>query len=293
MAAVVAAVLTATSSGGSSTGTPATASGKSAAATLKLAAYKSTSATGYKVAMTMNETVTGSSSGQVTVGITANGSFTPASRAGEMTMSMQVPAASGTQNLTMQMVLAGGTMYMQLPASIMSKLPNAKPWISMNFAQIGKAEGVPALSSLFKSSSSNFSNAGQYLDFLRATSDGSVKDLGESTLDGRQVTQYEADVDLAKLPDAVPAAQRSAVTQMLSELQSKGMNLGGEMPVDAWIDSSHLIRRLQMTYNLTAPGGVTVAANITENILDYGPQPAPTVPSAGETTNLLSLVHHG
>ena len=268
-------------------GSASTGSGQTPAASLKRAAYVSTSAPGYRAAMTMTETISGASSGSKTIALTANGSFSPASRVGDMTMAMQIPTAAGTQNFNMQLVLEGDTIYVKMPAALASKLPGDKPWFSMNLAQMGKASGIPGYGSLL-SSSSNFSNPSQYLDLLRATADGSVKDLGQETIDGVQTTHYQAQVDIAKLPNVVPAADRQAAQQLVSTLQSKGVNT--QMPVDTWIDGSHRIRRIHITYSLSLQGE-SVAVDITENLSDYGSQPAPTAPSADETTNLLSLIH--
>lgn len=286
LAAVAAALVTAGCGSSSATGHRL-----SAAASLKRAAYVSAAASGYKLAMTMSETISGLSSGQkLTVNMTANGSFSPASRLGEVTISAQVPTSSsgGTQSLEMQVVLDRDTMYMRLPATLTSQIPGGKPWVSMNLAAMGKAAGISGLGSLLNSSST-LSSPGQYLDYLRAVSDGSVKDLGQQPMDGREVTHYQADLDLAKLPDAVPAADRPAVERLIAALQKKGVNT--QMPVDAWIDSSHLIRRLHITYNMSVSTGQSVAMDITEAFRDYGPQPAPMTPSPSETTNLLSLMH--
>lgn len=239
--------------------------------------------------MTMQIAVTGQGSGQKTVDMTANGSFSPGSHMAQMVMSMQLPTGTGTQNVDLQMVLDGDTMYLKMPAELASQVPGGKPWVSMNLAQIGKASGIPGYGSLMNSSSS-FTNPGQYLDFLRATTDGSVQDLGQETVDGVQTTHYQADVDLAKLPDAVPAADKQSVEQLTSMLQSKGVNT--QMPVDAWIDAKHQIRRLHITYTMSV-SGESVAMDITENLSDYGPQPAPALPSTSETTNLNSVVSGG
>lgn len=293
LAAVGAAVLTA-GCGSSSSGNGSTSSSSSggakvsaAAATLKRAAYVSTAASGYKVAMAMNISVTGQSSGPQTVTMTANGSISPASRTGDLTMQMELPVNGSTQTVDMNMVMDGDTMYMKMPF-LSNQLPGVQPWLSMNLKQLGKVAGIPGYGSMF-SSSSNFSDPGQYLDFLRAAADGSVKDLGQEPMGGGvQATHYRATVDLSKLANAVPAAERPAIGKLVSTLEGKGMNT--QMPIDAWIDASHHIRRVQLSYTISV-SGQTATAQITENVSDYGPQPAPTIPSKSQTTNLLSLIH--
>ena len=99
------------------------------------------------------------------------------------------------------MVLDGNTVYVKMPAELAG--PGSRREAMAVDEPRADEEGfwIPGDGSLFNSSS-NFSDPGQYLDFLRATADGSVQDLGQETVDGVQTTHYQADVDLAKLPDA-------------------------------------------------------------------------------------------
>jgi hypothetical protein len=250
---------------------------------LQRAAYLSSNATGYKMAMTMRTSAAGQS-----ISMDASGSFTPATHTGSMQMNMQIPTSSGSQPFQAQVVMSKDTMYMQLPASLMSQVPGAKPWLSVNFDQLGKAANIPGIGSLMDSSST-LTNPGQYLDFLRATG-GSVKDVGQETIDGIETTHYQGEIDYSKLPDAVPAADRAATEQLVSALGKYGKI--PEMPVDAWVDQSNLVRRLKTTLNENVKGQ-PVSVVVTEDFTDYGTQPAPTVPDASQTTNLLSLIHGG
>lgn len=293
LAAAGVAVLTA-GCGSSSTG-----SAKSAAASLKRAAYVSTAAPGYKVAMTLHATITRKSSAPATADLSANGSFSPGSRSGEMTISLRTASGgatsstgggfSATMSMNLSVVLDGDTVYVKMPAGLLGrKPPDGKPWLSMNLKQMGNSS-VPGYGSVFNSGS-NFSDPGQYLDFLNATSDGSVKDLGQTTVGGAQATHYQADVDLAKLPDVMPATDKQIVTQLVSMLKSKGLST--QLPVDVWIDGSHHIRRIHITYSLSI-NSVSANLDFTEDLSDYGSQPAPTVPSPDQTTNLSSVLSGG
>ncbi|HTU88200.1 MAG TPA: hypothetical protein VMF57_21650 [Solirubrobacteraceae bacterium] len=263
-----------------------TGSGKVATVNnLTRAADVSSAAPGFKVVMSMRETVP--SAGQV--GMTARGSFSPALHAGAMTMNMVLPPSSGPRTLQLQMVLDKTTVYVKLPAQYATKVPGGKPWLYVDLAQMGKAEGIPGLGSLL-SSTSSLNDPGQYLSFLRATAVGSIKNLGPATVNGVRTTHYSAEVNLAKLPSTVPASQRQSVEQLVATLKQKGVST--QMPINAWIDASHLIRRVQIAY--TAPlDGQSLTADISEDFLQYGPQPAPAVPSPSQSTNLLSLANGG
>jgi hypothetical protein len=251
-------------------------------ATLTRAAYVSSAAPGYKMTMSLRETVP--NAGQVTV--TGNGGFNLVPRReGSMTMHLTLPAAAtaGLGNLQMQAVFVPGTIYMKLPLQLSARLPGGKPWLLINLNQLGKAAGIPGLGQLANASSS-LSNPGQYLQFLRATS-GTVKNLGPATVNGVDTTHYRAVIDLAKLPNAVPASERAAVRQLVAALKSRGTT---QLPMDSWIDSAHLIRRLAMNYSQPINGQQAHVA-LQVDFIGYGRQPSPTVPPASQTQNLLAL----
>jgi hypothetical protein len=71
----------------------------------------------------------------------------------------------------------------------------------------------------------------------------------------------------------------------VSVLRSRGTT---QLPLDSWVDSGHLIRRIAMTYSQPINGQqANVALQV--DFVQYGPQPAPTVPPASQTQNLLAL----
>lgn len=254
---------------------------------LTRAAYVSGGSPGYRVAMTLQESVP--SIGRLAVN--GNGSFSASAHTGSFTMQMSIPspaaAQAGLSSLSLQMVLVPGTMYMKLPPQLAAKIPGSKPWWKIDLKRVARLSGIPGLSSLINSSS-NLNDPGQYLDFLRATSDGSVKNLGQATVNGTQTTHYHARIDLSKLPNAVPAADRAGVQQLITALRSRGLQAHG-FPVDVWIDSSHLIRRIQLHYS--QPLGASQSADVAmqANYLSYGPQPTPAVPAPRDTSDLLTL----
>jgi len=128
---------------------------------LARAADISSASAGYKVHMVMAETLSGQ-----TINMSVDGSFTPKSHQGALTMDMALPATLGGEQ-KFQVVMANDTFYMKFPPALASKIPGGKPWFAINLKQLGKAAKVPGLASLL-SSSQNLNNPGEYLDFLRA-----------------------------------------------------------------------------------------------------------------------------
>jgi hypothetical protein len=254
---------------------------------LTRAANVSGGSPGTKILMSMHETIPGS--GQVN--LTASGRFLTSLHQGSMTMQMSLPASAAAvagRSLKMQVVVVPGTFYMKLPPQLAAKVPGAKPWWKINLSQAAKLAGIPGLGSLM-SGTSDLSNPGQYLNFLRATSDGSVKDLGSATVHGVQTTHYRAQIDFAKLPSAVPASDRAAAQRLVTALQSRGAAPHG-VPVDAWIDTKNLIRRIQLAYAQPLPNGHAADLAIKVDYLDYGPQAAPTLPPPSQTLDLFALL---
>lgn len=240
----------------------------------------STSAAGYKMTMSITESVAGK-----TIDISATGGFDVHPRQGSMLMNMSLAG----QTFPIQLVLANNTIYEELPSQVTSQLPGGKPWISLNLGELGTLAKVPGLSSLM-SSDSSFTNPGQYMDFLKAASSGSIQNLGQTTIGGVQTTHYRAQLDLSKLASAVPAATRPAVEKMVTALKQRVH--ASYSPINVWIDQADLIRQLQMNVGATV-NGRSVSSSITENITAYGTQPAPTVPPPSQTTDILSLIKGG
>lgn len=258
---------------------------------LTRAADVSAGAHGYKAVISVRESLP--SLGQLTVN--GAGSFSSSAHTGSMTMQMGIPSAAAQQaglgNARFQVVFVSGTLYMKMPPQLAEKVPGAKPWWQINLGQAGKLAGVPGLSSLVNGTSSE-SDPGQYLYFLRATAAGSVKNLGQETINGVSTTHYRADIDLQKLPDAVPARDRAGVEQLTAALQQR-VGLPSGLPMNVWIDSQQLIRQIESSFTETVNGqSVTIA--LKENFVDYGAQPAPQIPPPDQTINLVTLLQqHG
>lgn len=247
---------------------------------LKRAADISSDAAGYKLNMVMAETLSNQ-----TINISATGSYTPKSHAGALTMDVSLPPALGGQQ-QFQVVMSKGAFYMKFPSALANDIPGARPWLEINLDQVGRAANMPGLGSLIDSTST-LNDPGEYLDFLRAAAAGSVTDVGQQTIAGVQTTHYEASVDFSKLPDALPSADRQSVQQLVGALQQRASV--PDIPVDVWIDGSDLVRRIMMNMNETVEGN-SVDTQMTENFSDYGAQPAPTIPSPADTTNLMSYI---
>jgi hypothetical protein len=228
-------------------------------------------------------------SAQLPTALTASGagSINARARTGSVVFVMrtgndpQLQKAFGGSTLRFQELVNGTTVYIKLPPAIASKVPGGRPWMKVDLA---KASGIPGFSSLANNPVS--SDPSQFLSYLRATS-GNVSKQGTQVVHGIPTTHYHATIDLDKVPDALPAASRSGAKQAVSSIeQLTGLK---QLPVDAWIDSNNLIRRMRLAFAESVAPSVKLNIAMTMEFLKYGPQPSPNFPSADQVTDASSL----
>ena len=222
---------------------------------------------------------------------TGTGSIDARDRTGSVVFVMnagndsELKKAFGGPTLRFQELVKGTTVYLKLPSGVAGKLPGHRPWLKLDLA---KASGIPGLSSLTNNPVS--SDPSQFLNYLRATA-GNVSKQGSAVVNGIQTTHYHATIDLDRVPDALPAASRSAAKQAVSSIeQLTGLR---KLPVDAWIDSNNLIRRMRLTFAESVAPSVKLTIGITMDFVKYGPQPAPSFPSPDQVTDANSFVPTG
>jgi hypothetical protein len=168
------------------------------------------------------------------------------------------PSVSGSMNVsvlgqTYNEVFSGPYIYVQTAPSSWYRTP------------------VPA-----SAQASTEQNPTAELDYLRAA--GNVTDVGPAALDGVVTTHYHALVDLGAL------ASVEGDPQTPQQIAAVEHEIGGStLPIDVWIDSSHLVRRLSLSLPIKQDG-VTVNASLTLDFLSYGAQPVVAPPPASEVT---------
>jgi hypothetical protein len=270
--------------GGSSSSS--NSSGVSTVDAISRAAYVSGNQTGYKMRMSMQV----GAAGQAAVSASGTGTFNVPQRTGTMNLSMSLPVATaGAGKLSMAEIITPHTLYMRLPAALTSSLPGGKPWISMSVDQLGKAAGIPGLSSFMNGSTGNPSN---YLQYLKAASASRVHSLGPGYDNGVNTEGYGALLDLSKETNRLAPRERAQARQAVAALEKMtGLHY---IPVSVWVDSHHLVRRMMMSFNERVPGtGQSLSVSMRMDFLDYGPQPKPSIPPASQVNNFLSLLHGG
>lgn len=214
------------------------------------------------------------------------GRFSATDNTGTMSATLSLPgAAASLGQIQTQLIADGHDLYIKLPSTLATV--TGKQWIAINLEQSGRAASLPGLGSVAKYAAM-LSNPGQYLTYLNAVSSTGIQDLGKETINGVETTHYRAQLDLNKVADVVPAADRAATEQIVAALQQHTHI--SQIPVDVWIDSNDHVRRIALGQSAgKSSQGVSFA--LTSDFTDYGPQQVPPPPPASETLNISSLAH--
>ena len=223
--------------------------------------------------------------------MTGHGSFDVPARSGSIVFDMnlgnipQLRQVLGSSTLRLQELTDGLTFYVKLPASLTRRIPGfSKPWVKIDLATAAGAAGIPGLGSLASNPAS--ADPSQFLRYLRAES-GGVTTGGNETVDGLHTIHYRATIHLDRVATAFPAASRAQVRQTVIQLER--LTKLRALPVNVWVDGRHLVRRMQLSFDESLPTGQSLSAMIRMDIPQYGPQPAPVLPPAGEVTDATHL----
>ena len=266
--------------GGSTTTTGRTTTGTTADAARVLAAtagkVKSASSSKFKLTISIDSDQLSSK-----LEIPAEGEWDYAQKAGRMTMDYGavLSAAGASGSGTMDILALGNVYYMKFP--LLSKSVGAgTPWIKFDVSKLGSLTGIDT-SSL---KTANQSDPSQTLVYLKAA--GSVEAEGTESIGGVDTTKYHAVIDLHKVADVAPPAQRAAIRASTKNLEDTyGIT---ELPLDVWIDGQGLPRRLTYTISVDTQGQ-HVTTSLSMDLSDYGVKVNVTPPPASQVTDLASL----
>ncbi len=90
------------------------------------------------------------------------------------------------------------------------------------------------------------------------------------------------------MPNVVPAANRAAAQRSIQNLEQNAHV--SKLPMDVWVDGHNLVRRLAFDMNMSVQNmPMPMAMTLQMTIPQYGPQPSPSAPPAGQVTDITSL----
>jgi|ERR1700726_794057 len=219
------------------------------------------------------------------VTLSGNGFFNYKGHEGALSMTLAgLPANPITGSSTsIEEIFKGTDIY--IGSSIFRKLPGGARWMKLDLARFGAAAGINPTQLL-----GGQSNPAQFLEYLEG-SGGSVQTIGQDRVRGVPTTHYRGSIDLKKAAAAL--TQHAGNSSLRGSFEKDIAKLGlTSMPVDVWIDSHRLVRRMQFSMSV-APGGQRASITMTLEFFDFGATPAVTAPPASETLDATSSALSG
>jgi hypothetical protein len=197
----------------------------------------------------------------VPITATGSGAFDLPNHSGSMSMTMTGTSGAAVQ---IEMVMQGSTVYVRLPSALAS---GGKPWVKGDLLKLSHVAGLSSLGR-----DSTVSDPTRILDSLRSVSDGVVNE-GRERINGVAATHYQAEVIPSQL---LGHGADAAIAQAMP----------ATIPVDVWIDSRQLVRRVRLSLDMSAPGGQSLQELVSLDLGHYGPQPAPVIPPPAQVADL-------
>jgi len=174
-------------------------------------------------------------------------------------------------------VQAGTVSYVRFPA-VADRLPAGKSWIRTD----GKAD-VQGLD-LDQIATSD---PRTLLDLLKAAS-AEIETLGSEELHGVDTTHYRALIDPREYATLAPTEKRA---ELFSLVEQMGAQSGlATVPVDVWLDSQGLVRKLSLEISATKPGSSESSdASIAFELWDYGEDVEIALPPASQVVDASAI----
>jgi hypothetical protein len=159
------------------------------------------------------------------------------------TLSVNAPSGG-----TIKALLVHGTEYVQVPTAARSQIPGHKAWVSVDLNKVGQAK-LGASFSQFAAAENE--DPTQALSQLLAVFSG-VSNAGHATVAGVPTTEYRAQVSLEKVAAKVQAKEGARAAQAVrQEIKALGT---ATIPVQVWVDASHLVRQIRYQTPIPAAG---------------------------------------
>ncbi len=209
--------------------------------------------------------------------ISGVGFFNYKTHEGTLSMDMTgVPSTSGTNlpsgSVHMEELFKSSTVYIGSPL-FAGKLPGGAQWMKIDIGKVGQAVGFDV-----QQLAGGQSNPAQFLEYLKA-SGGTVTPVGHELVRGVATTHYKGAIDLNKVADVLPSANRDQLRAALSKLIAQTGS--ASIPVDVWVDGHRLVRRITMAFAI-ASGAQQAQTRMTIELFRFGSTPPVTPPPQAE-----------
>src|SRR5262249_19737187 len=152
---------------------------------------------------------------------------------------LNLKMSAAGQEISIDEVMDGTTMYMKLPKEAMAGVPGGKSWIKLD---LHKATG---------GADSGAMNASQdpASQLKQDTALSGAKEVGKEKIGGDQTTHYRGTLDYNQVAKSGPQELRKAAELALKVMENPAI------PVDVWVDDSGRVRQQKLELNTKAVNG--------------------------------------
>ena len=181
----------------------------------------------------------------------------------------------------LEVIQDGDTAYVHFPL-LAKQLPGGKTWLKGDAKTLSSADA----GQLRQFGSLAGTDPRDVFGLLKAVS-GSIAAVGTDELHGVETSHYKATIDIAKLEQLVPAAQRDSLGSFEQGARQAGL---AEIPLEIWIDSEQRVRKLSIDVDAKQPGtSAALKASLVVELYDYGKALELELPSADQVADAATL----
>jgi hypothetical protein len=172
-------------------------------------------------------------------------------------------------------------VYLRFSSAGSTPLPHGKTWLEVGTGSSG------ALGSALGPFGTG-SDPADMLGSLTAIA-GSERILGSTRVRGVPVTEYQVNIDPAKLAAKAPGSERASLRQFAQGLGQ------GTVPVDVWVDTRNQVRQVRVALHMPDGAGMPGNPRLTETVgfYDFGVQVRVSAPPAAQVASMGSAGTNG
>jgi hypothetical protein len=181
----------------------------------------------------------------------------------------------------LEVIQDGDTAYIHFPL-IAKDLPSGKTWIKGDAKDLSQAD----TGQMSQFGSLAGTDPRDVFGLLKAVS-GSIEAVGREKIRGVETSHYRATIDLAKVEQLVPEAQRKSLGGIDQSAKQAGLT---ELPLDIWIDADQRVRKLSIDLDAKQPGTeASLKAAVVVELYDYGTPLELDLPPADQVADAATL----
>jgi hypothetical protein len=189
---------------------------------------------------------------------------------------LQMPVSAGGQQVDLQLLYLGGTMYEGIPG--LDQLEPGKSWISIDTSAISQSVGVGSTGSL------GVTNNPAAMLRLLAQNGNTVTSLGASTIDGIGVQGYAVIISQSQMRSELANAKLPEwIRQAISKVNFNHLNY------KVYVDSQGLLRREALAIQMTVASH-SIAMNETLDFSDFGTPVSISAPPPDQVVSIQQFL---